>query len=138
MRVDGVRECCRGLHAVDATLPREDTSLRRRRHDRVPSQVFTLSVLELFHGWKIYDYLIYTRYRFLQRETRWKGLEDSLDECIDESVRTLDQMCFSSQYYMMMTVQVNGIMMFIFGMQMMVQAQYNVFGDQMMPFIFGQ
>ena len=33
--------------------------------------------------------------------------------------------------------QVNGIMMFIFGMQMMVQAQYNVFGDQMMPFIFG-
>ena len=175
MRVDGVRECCRGLHAVDATLPREDTSLRRRRHDRVPSQVFTLSVLELFHGWKIYDYLIYTRYRFLQRETRWKGLEDSLDECIDESVRTLDQMCFSSQYYMMMTVptqrqleiastaceaifmttsvasrrarvasrrvptqvQVNGIMMFIFGMQMMVQAQYNVFGDQMMPFIFG-
>ena len=103
MRVDGVRECCRGLHAVDATLPREDTSLRRRRHDRVPSQVFTLSVLELFHGWKIYDYLIYTRYRFLQRETRWKGLEDSLDECIDESVRTLDQMCFSSQYYMMMT-----------------------------------
>merc|ERR1712167_234299 len=39
--------------------------------------------------------------------------------------------------YMMMTVQVNGIMMFIFGMQMMVQAQYNVFGDQMMPFIFG-
>ena len=45
--------------------------------------------------------------------------------------------CFSSQYYMMMTVQVNGIMMFIFGMQMMVQAQYNVFGDQMMPFIFG-
>ena len=104
MRVDGVRECCRGLHAVDATLPREDTSLRRRRHDRVPSQVFTLSVLELFHGWKIYDYLIYTRYRFLQRETRWKGLEDSLDECIDESVRTLDQMCFSSQYYMMMTV----------------------------------
>ena len=45
-----------------------------------------------------------TRAIALQRETRWKGLEDSLDECIDESVRTLDQMCFSSQYYMMMTV----------------------------------
>ena len=72
--------------------------LRRFRDAVVPAQV-----LELFHGWKIYDYLIYTRYRFLQRETRWKGLEDSLDECIDESVRTLDQMCFSSQYYMMMT-----------------------------------
>lgn len=88
--------------------------------------VFIHGVLELFHGWKIYDYLVsglsyhtrrlrlfyvfliltltrnvtndstfpiqvYTRYRFLQRETRWKGLEDSLDECIDESMRTLDQ-----------------------------------------------
>merc|ERR1712072_1569508 len=92
---------------------------------QVITDVFLHSVLELFHGWKIYEYLVYTRYRFLQRETRWKGMEDSLDECIDEGMRTLDQMCFSSQYYMMMTVQVNGIMMFIFGMQMMVQAQYN-------------
>ncbi|CAN0150107.1 unnamed protein product [Laminaria digitata] len=83
--------------------------------------VFIHGVLELFHGWKIYDYLVYTRYRFLQRETRWKGLEDSLDECIDESMRTLDQMCFSSQYYMMMTVHVNGIVYFVLGVQMMIR-----------------
>lgn len=96
--------------------------------------VFIHGVLELFHGWKIYDYLVsglrtlrliflpllfipslypfltptriipnaitcptqvYTRYRFLQRETRWKGLEDSLDECIDESMRTLDQVLYT-------------------------------------------
>jgi len=38
------------------------------------------SCLELYHGWKLHDYLVYTRYRFLQRECRWKGLEDSLDE----------------------------------------------------------
>ena len=94
------------------------------------ADVFTLSVLELYHGWKIYDYIIYTRYRFLQRETRWKGLEDSLDECIDETVRTLDQMCFSSQYYMMMTVHVNGVTMFVLGMQMILRAQYNFFGDR--------
>ena len=36
--------------------------------------MFVHGVLELFHGWKIYDYLVYTRYRFLQRETRWKVL----------------------------------------------------------------
>lgn len=99
------------------------------------ADVFTLSVLELYHGWKIYDYLIYTRYRFLQRETRWKGLEDSLDECIDESVRTLDQMCFSSQYYTMMTIHVNGITMFVLGMQMILQAHYNFFGDRIAPVV---
>ena len=34
--------------------------------------VFNLSQLELFHGWKVYEYLVYSRYRFLQREMRWK------------------------------------------------------------------
>jgi len=97
------------------------------------------SCLELYHGWKLHDYLVYTRYRFLQRECRWKGLEDSLDECIDESLRTLDQMCFSSQYYMMMTIHVNGIFMFGLGIEMMLRAQYNFLGDQAMlvivPFV---
>ena len=63
------------------------------------ADVLIFHVEELFHGWKLYDYLVYTRYRFLQRETRWKGLEDSLDECIEEGLRTLDQMCFSSQFF---------------------------------------
>ncbi|CAM9981241.1 unnamed protein product [Heterosigma akashiwo] len=30
------------------------------------ADVFILGTLELYHGWKIYDYLVYTRYRFLQ------------------------------------------------------------------------
>ena len=102
---------------------------------QIVADVFLHSVLELYHGWKIYDYLVYTRYRFLQRETIWKGLEDSLDECIDEAMRTMDQMCFSSQYYMMMTIYVNGMMLFIFGMQMMLQAQYNFIGDLVAIFI---
>ena len=37
------------------------------------ADVFLHATNELYHGWKIYDYLVYTRYRFLQRETRWKG-----------------------------------------------------------------
>ena len=99
---------------------------------QIAADVLIHSSQELFHGWKIYDYLIYTRYRFLQRETRWKGLEDSLDECIDESMRTMDQMCFSSQFYMMMTIHVNGIVYFILGMEMMIRSEYNFFGDPAM------
>lgn len=33
----------------------------------------------------------------------------------------LYQMCFSSQYYMMMTVHVNGIVYFVLGVQMMIR-----------------
>ena len=84
---------------------------------------------ELFWGWKIYEYLVYSRYRFLQRESRWKGLENTLDECIEESLRTIDQMCFSSQYYFMMTIQVSGMMFGAFGLEIMQFAKYNLFAD---------
>jgi hypothetical protein len=72
---------------------------------QIATDVFIHGALELFHGWRLLDYLSYARYRFLQREWRWKGIEESLDECIDEGMRTLDQQCFSSQWYFMMTVQ---------------------------------
>ena len=100
---------------------------------QIISDIFLHGSLELFHGWKIYDYLVYTRYRFTQRATRWKGFEDSLDECIDESVRTMDHMCFSTQFYMMMTIHVNGIIFMVFGIEMINRAQYNLFGDPAMP-----
>jgi hypothetical protein len=105
----------------------------------VPFQLFAdvliHHVQELFWGWKVYDYLVYTRYRFLQRETRWKGLEDSLDECIEEGMRTLDQMCFSNQFYMMNTLGTSGIMFQIIGIETMLRWNYNMFGDPAMLII---
>lgn len=64
-------------------------------------------------------------------------MEDSLDECIEESMRTMDQMCFSTQFYMMMTIQVNGIMYLVLAIEMMIRSNYNLFGDPALPIIFG-
>jgi hypothetical protein len=91
--------------------------------------VLNIMAMELFHGWKIYEYLVYSRYRFIQRETRWKGMEDSLDECIDEGLRQVDQMCFSSQFYMMNCMSFNGMVMIIFAITTWLQWNYNVFAD---------
>jgi len=96
---------------------------------QLAADIFIHNVQELFHGWKVYDYLVYTRYRFLQRETRWKGLEDSLDECIEEGMRTIDQMCFSSQFYFMNTLMVSGIILLVMAIEIMLRADYNMFGD---------
>lgn len=97
------------------------------------------NVLELFHGWKIYDYLVYVRYRFIQRETRWKGMELHVDECIEEGMRSLDQMCFSSQFYMMCTFHVTAIMTLVISIEIMIRYTYNMFGDPAMlalvPFV---
>ena len=101
--------------------------------------VFNHSQCEQFHGWKIYEYLVYSRYRFLQRETRWKGMENSLDECIDESLRKLDQMCFSSQYYLMLTVHFNGIVYIALANECFLNAgsiPYSPFSDPGFPIVF--
>jgi hypothetical protein len=97
--------------------------------------IFNHATNELFWGWKIYEYLVYSRYRFLQRESRWKGLENTLDECIEEDKRTIDQMCFSSQYYFMMSVALSGMMFFSFGYEVMKFSNYNVFADWGMLYI---
>ena len=96
---------------------------------QLAADMLMLNIQELFHGWKVYDYLVYTRYRFLQRETRWKGLEDSLDECIEEGMRTLDQMCFSSQFYLMSCIHTNGVIFVILSLEVVIRIAYNPFGD---------
>lgn len=102
--------------------------------------IFNYSQMELYHGWKVYEYLVYSRYRFLQRETRWKGMEDSLDECIDESLRRVDQMCFSAQYYMMVTIQACGIVYVMLGFECWIRVSnnysgYSVFSDVGLAYI---
>ncbi|KAF0687226.1 Aste57867_20988 [Aphanomyces stellatus] len=93
------------------------------------ADVFILHVIELFRGWKMYDYFVYCRYRFIQREQRWKGMEHNLDECIEEGLRHLDQMCFSSQYYFMCSIQTWGMICFILSVEIMLRSNYNMFGD---------
>ena len=92
--------------------------------------ILNLMTMEVYHGWKVYEYMVYSRYRFVQRETRWKGMEDSLDECISEELRRVDQMCFSSQYYMMVTMSFNGIVLILFAITTWyAQPPYNPFSD---------
>merc|ERR1711998_588688 len=99
------------------------------------SDVFNHAQNENFAGWKIYEYLVYSRYRFLQREPRWKGMENSLDECIDEKFRRLDQMCFSSQYYLMLTCQANAIIYLVLSMECWLRVNYSPFTDPGFVFI---
>jgi hypothetical protein len=103
---------------------------------QITADIFLHNALELLHGWKTYEYIEYCRVRFLQREMWWKGLEtNTLDECINESLRSIDQMCFSSQYYMLNTLHVNAIIYLVLGIVMMARAKYNAFGDPAMSSI---
>jgi hypothetical protein len=103
---------------------------------QIVADIFIHGSLELFHGWKIQDYLMFCKYRFRERECAWRGFErNSLDECIKEDLRTIDHLCFSSQYYMMLFIHTTGIIYFVFGAEMMIRSKYNPFGDPAMPLI---
>lgn len=93
------------------------------------SNIFIYSQNELYNGWKVYEYLVYSRYRFLQRETRWKGMEEALDECIEESLRKMDQMCFSSQYFLMLSTYSIGLIYIVLAMEVWLRTNYSPFSD---------
>ncbi|CAM9190893.1 unnamed protein product, partial [Laminaria digitata] len=53
--------------------------------------------IQLVHGWRVYDYIAYQKYRFSVRQNRWMMRNETLDESIAEPMQTLDLLCFSSQ-----------------------------------------
>lgn len=101
----------------------------------VPTQmtmdVFIQNSQELFHGWKVYEYLRYAQQRFVNRTERWKLKELEQDESIDKNLRACDQLCFSSQFYFINSLTSVGIVFVVFAIEMMILAGYNMFGDPM-------
>ena len=96
---------------------------------QIVMDIFIFNIQELFHGWKVYEYMKYARYRFNNRTARWKGLEKTFDESIDYSLRTVDQMCFSSQFYFILGIGGSGSFLFVLAISMMLRAKYNMFED---------
>jgi hypothetical protein len=96
---------------------------------QIVMDIFIFNIQELYHGWKVYEYMKYARYRFQNRTARWKGLERSYDESIDYSLRSVDQMCFSSQFYFILAIGGSGSFLFTLSISMMLRAQYNMFED---------
>merc|ERR1711871_1251611 len=100
------------------------------------ADVFLHMTQELYHGWKVYDFVAYQKYRFSVRENRWQmEAWDTLDESIAEPLQTVDMMCFSSQFYFMASIHGAGILLTMFGMTITLRQRSNPFADQMLPVI---
>jgi len=97
--------------------------------------IFLHNIQELFHGWKVYEYFKYAAHRFDNRSCRWKGQEPLEDQSIEHEMRSIDLLCFSSQYYFLTSYFTTGLVMIIFGMQILLRKEYNIFSDKMTPFV---
>merc|ERR1711871_938520 len=98
--------------------------------------VFLLNAAELVHGWKVYDYVAYQRYRFTVRDERWMLRNPILDESISESMQTTDMLCFSSQYYFIITLFCFSLTIIVMGMTMCVRQGFNPFADEATPILW--
>ena len=97
--------------------------------------VVVINTLELVHGWKIYDYIAYQKYRFSVRDYRWILRNEMLDESIDQEMQTLDLMCFSSQYYFILTITGYSSFLIQVAIEMFLRRSFNPFGDPQLIYI---
>merc|ERR1711988_1339827 len=98
--------------------------------------VFLMNAQELIHGWKIFDYLAYQRYRFSVREHRWMMRNIVIDESISEGYQTVDLLCFSSQYYFLMALLSYGILQITLAITAILRLEYVPFADPVIPLMF--
>ena len=90
--------------------------------------VFLLHILEITQGYRIYDYFTYCNYRFNVRQQRWLTTA-ALDRSIVHSYRSLDQLCFSSQFYYLISLSTWGIIFLYLGVTCMIRNNHNPFAD---------
>eukprot|EP00804_Cyclotella_cryptica_P031375 CCRYP_012196-RE/>CCRYP_012196-RE protein AED:0.02 eAED:0.02 QI:303/0.85/0.87/1/0.71/0.62/8/63/3730 len=95
---------------------------------------FILSSQELLYGWRVYDYFSYQRWRFDNREERC-SLYAQVDESITQPLQSIDVLCFSSQYYFMVTMLTLGFGTNMLGLTICLRRSFNFLGDPVFPFI---
>ena len=96
--------------------------------------IFLLHTLEIVHGFKLYDYFTYCHYKFKNRNRKWMGKTNNMDRSIVNAWRSLDLLCFSSQFYYTASIVTWGMLFLVFGLTAMIRNKYTGFGD--IAFVF--
>ena len=90
---------------------------------------FLFNAIEYRYGYKFYDYLVYCRYRFIQRDCYCSLDKLVADETITIRNQRFDLMCLSPQYYFMITLTSLHILLIIIGIQICIINSYSPFID---------
>ena len=92
--------------------------------------VFFQNIVEWYFKLPVHDYLDYLHFRFACRTTRWKGNEEVPNKQVSMNLVSLDQLCFSSQYYFVQTIYSFGMTQLLLGIQILLNfPDYNAFSD---------
>ena len=91
--------------------------------------MFLFNSLELVHGWRLYDYISYQKYRFSIRQTPWQMHNFAYDESISEGLQSTDNLNFSSQFYFIISLIGYAMFLILMGINIHLRIGWNLFGD---------
>jgi hypothetical protein len=92
--------------------------------------VFMLHLIECLYEYKLFDYLTYCSHRFATRQNWWRyvlGLK--LDKSLLPTWRSIDGMCFSSQYYFAVALASWGTVCLTLSFTIMIRNSFHPCGD---------
>jgi hypothetical protein len=84
---------------------------------------------EIAHGVKIYDYMMYAKYRWNNRLVRWLFDDPRFDKSVNETVQSTNHLCFCPQYYFILTYYTWGIILIILAITVLIRAEINPLED---------
>ena len=95
--------------------------------------IFLLHTLEIVRGIRLFDYFTFAAFRYKTRLTNWINNHWPLDRSISSAWRSIDSMCFSSQFYFAITISTWGILLLMFGLIIILNNACPIFQD---PYLF--
>merc|ERR1719265_2064105 len=84
---------------------------------------------EMSYGVRVYDYMIYAKWRWRNRATRWLFDDPRFDDSVSPAVQSANHLCFSPQFYFITAYYSWGIVMVLLGVTAILRYQFNPFAD---------
>eukprot|EP00340_Litonotus_pictus_P013036 CAMPEP_0170539486 /NCGR_PEP_ID=MMETSP0209-20121228/103958_1 /TAXON_ID=665100 ORGANISM="Litonotus pictus, Strain P1" /NCGR_SAMPLE_ID=MMETSP0209 /ASSEMBLY_ACC=CAM_ASM_000301 /LENGTH=3449 /DNA_ID=CAMNT_0010841431 /DNA_START=2857 /DNA_END=13206 /DNA_ORIENTATION=+ len=94
------------------------------------------NLIEYFDGTPIHDFYDYMRWRFRTRRYFWALDETKVNFALEEKSRNIEKLCFSSQYFVILTVFISGAFFMQMGFATLMNQRHNPFGDMATVTIF--
>jgi len=91
--------------------------------------IFMLNSLEVLHGFKLFDYFSFCQFRYRSRKVKWIPHNFNLDKSLQIQYRSLHNLCFSTQFYLINTIIIYGICLMSVGVSIIIRNNYIFVAD---------
>jgi len=91
--------------------------------------IFMMNSLEVLHGFKLFDYFNFCEFRYKLRKVKWMPHNFNLDKSLQVQYRSLHNLCFSTQFYLINTIIIYGMCMLSIGTSIIIRNKYLFVAD---------